>query len=112
MLKFLYKIILKKLGLNQQQLMALEGRLTPDRVCAGEFVQGSRLCPNTTALGLQEEIPEGANNAQVRAMLKKYRVDWVDLLMFYLLFDLPSKLSPKYFERALVSLRAAAHELQ
>lgn len=52
-LKSQYKKILKKLDLSTDQLHELRNTLQPKKICSGPFIQGEKMCPNTTALALK-----------------------------------------------------------
>jgi len=47
MLKSLYKRILGKLALNDEQLKILIKQLKSDNICTGPFVDDGKKCPNT-----------------------------------------------------------------
>ena len=111
MLKQLYKRIVRKFGLTQNQLRELKSRLVEENICKGPFVQGEKTCPNTTALAVKENITKFDASAQVKPLLIKHGIRKIELWVFYILFDLPALLSEKYFRNSLVAMKGAIDEL-
>ena len=111
MLTRLYKRILEKLQLTPEELFKLQERLTKQNICKGPFLQGEKMCPNTTALAIKGGDGNSLNAQEVKMLLKKHGVTAYDLCSFYLLFDLPSMFSDKLFEKSLGRLKEAVDEL-
>jgi hypothetical protein len=111
MLRRLYKSIVSKFELAPTQLAELLSVLTPERVSVGEFMELGKRSPILLIFLRLEELPEGASKPEIRALLKKYYVDWLDRALFYLLFDLPIKMKPVYLNSALEQLRQGVSEL-
>ncbi len=110
MVRFLYKRILKKIDLSQEQLAELSQKLTPENICAGPFLKDGKMCPNTTALGLKAG-KNFSDTREIRTLFKQYGIGKFELAVFYLFFDIPALLSKRLFEKSLESLRAAAKQL-
>lgn len=111
MLKRLYKRIIKKFGLTEDQLKELKSRLVEENICKGPFVQGEKNCPNTTALAIKENTGKFTVSDGVKALMTRYGVKRIELRAFYMLFDLPAMLSERYFRRSLAIMRNAVDEL-
>jgi hypothetical protein len=69
------------------------------------------MCPNTTALSIKENGKRFADADEVRANLKAHGIGKPELWLFYLIFDLPSMVSNRYFEKSLKSLRESVRDL-
>jgi|SRR3989344_1909396 len=108
--KYLYKKILKKLNLNKKELLLLKKKLKDGNICAGPFVEGRKMCPNTTALSIKLKKKFKDNNV-VSKNLKKLGVSKIYLWLFYITFDIPSMLSKSFFGRKVDDLREAVGEL-
>lgn len=112
MIKWIYKRIIRKIDLSEDQLRELKERLLLESICKGSWVEGEKNCPNTTALAIKEGIGKfKVNNGVKRLLLKKYGVSNVDLWVFYAIFDIPAMMSRRFFEKSLVSMKAAIDEL-
>jgi hypothetical protein len=112
MLKSLYKRILIKLDLDTFQLQELSSKLNSDQVCAGDFVEGDKMCPNTLALAIKENVGRFTNSKQAKDLFPKYNIFQFELsVLFYILFDIPAKLSSRLHARLLSSLRESVTEL-
>ncbi|MDP3880813.1 MAG: hypothetical protein Q8Q32_01350 [bacterium] len=109
MLKVIYKRILRKLRLSSFELKELQFRLTEENISVGPFVDGKKMCPNTTALSIKERI--NLNNNNVRKTFKAKGVSGLDLMLFYLLFDLPAKISRKRKVALIKKLKESINEL-
>lgn len=107
----LYKHILRKLDLSVVQLEKLKGKLTTENICKGPFLSGNKMCPNTTALAIKQGVDAFQATGQVKGLLKEYRVNRVELWIFYAVFDIPALTSKNFFENALVLMRSAINEL-
>lgn len=109
-LKSKYKKILKKLNLSRDQLKELHNELQPQNICAGPFIKDNKMCPNTIALSIKlNKKPE--NKVFIKKILNQSGVTSFELLIFYFLFDLPSIISGKLFNKLLGDLRGATQEL-
>lgn len=53
MLRKIYRKMLCKLALNDKQLGQLLLQLKGNNICAGPFIKGKKMCPNTTALSIK-----------------------------------------------------------
>lgn len=111
MLKRLYKRIIRKFGLTENQLKELRDRLTSENICKGPFVQGEKNCPNTTALAIKEKVGKFRVSDEVGQLMARYGVRKIELWTFYTLFDLPAMLSEEYFRKSLATMRNAIDEL-
>lgn len=111
MLKRLYKRIIRKFELTENQLRELRDRLTAENICKGPFVQEEKNCPNTTALAIKENIGKFKVSDEVGPLMTRYGVKKIELWTFYALFDLPAMLSEGYFSKSLSMLRGAIDEL-
>ena len=111
MIKWLYKRIIRKLDLSENQLGELKNKLVPESVCKGPFVKGNRMCPNTTALAIKEGVEKFTKSDEVRELLRKYGVGSIELWTFYFVFDIPAMLSDRFFEGAIKAMRGVANEL-
>ena len=110
MLKNLYKRILKKLNLSKEELERLQAKLKPENISAGPFIEGSKMCPNTTALSIKLDKIK-LEDERVRQLFKKYKISNLDLVLFYLFFDMPSKLSTKQKFQSIHKLKEVVKEL-
>jgi len=111
MLQMLYKRIIKKLCLSQNKLEILRGKLSIDNVCVGPFQDNNMMCPNTNALAIKHNIDHFSNNTEIRKYFHQNGVTNVELWMFYILFDMPAKLSKSYTEKSLSVFRTAVDKL-
>ncbi|MBI2627189.1 MAG: hypothetical protein HYW77_03010 [Parcubacteria group bacterium] len=107
MIKQLYKKIIRKFDLSEQQLGELKGRLVPENICKGPFVQGEKNCPNTTALAIKEGVGKFTVSGGVKKLMKKYGVKSTELWLFYAVFDIPAIFFEKYFRKSLTKMRDA-----
>lgn len=109
-LKLRYKKILQKLDLSVDQLNELQNKLQAQNICAGPFIKGEKLCPNTMALSLKlNERP--TDKITVRKLLNQSGITNFELIVFYLLFDLPARISNKFFNKLLENLKETVQEL-
>ncbi len=111
MIKWIYKRIIRKFGLSEDQLEELKNRLLPENICKGPFVQGEKNCPNTTALAIREGAGKFKASGEVKKLMMKYGINSIELWAFYAIFDLSAILSDRYFRKSLVDLRGAVDEL-
>lgn len=112
MLKSIYKRILLKLDLDKAQLAKLAQSLNSYAVCAGGFVDGTKMCPNTKALAIKTGKKAFDDKNQIKQLFKKHNVSLFELsFLFYLLYDLPAMLSDKAHEHLLNKLRKSANDL-
>ena len=110
MLKKLYKRIRRKLCLSQTELERLRDKLTKDNVCIGPFQDNKMMCPNTNALAIKHRVDYFSDTAEIRKYFHQYKVTNAELWMFYILFDIPAKLSKSFAEKSLSVLRTAVDE--
>lgn len=94
----LYKKILNRLKLTSEQRVELSNRLNPADVCAGPFIKGAKMCPNTTALNVKYKFDARADKNYIKNLFKQNRINQFDLWLFYLFFDLPAMFSKKFLE--------------
>jgi|SRR3989338_5766127 len=111
MLKSLYKQILGKLALSDEQLKILIKQLRSDNICAGPFVKNGKKCPNTMALNIKIGRNSLVANKEIRRLLNQHGVGSFDLWRFYLLFDFPARLSDRWFVMLKDKLIEAAKDL-
>jgi hypothetical protein len=111
MLGFAYKNIINKLNLTGDQIRQLQARLEPENICFGNFVQGAKICPTTTALGIALGRSGFESDKEVRKLFRERGVSMWRFYFFYIFFDLPSHFSKRYFRWALGRLRLAALDL-
>jgi len=110
MLKWLYKRILRKLDLNKEELLKLHTSLAPERMSKGPFIQGAKMCPNTTALALKEKaVPFEVNS--IRSRFADRGISALELWIFYVVFDFPSRLSKTYFLNSIDTMKQGIKEL-
>lgn len=109
-LKSKYKKILKNLDLSRDQLRELENKLQPQNICAGPFIKGDKLCPNTVALSLKMK-EQSKDKIIIRKLLNKSGITNFELIIFYLLFDLPAMISSNLLNKLLENLKEAVQEL-
>jgi tRNA threonylcarbamoyladenosine biosynthesis protein TsaE len=112
MLGFAYKNVIKKLNLTPSQIGQLQERLKPENICFGNFVQGAKICPTTTALGIVLGRSGFDTDREVKDLFKEKGVAMWRFYFFYIFFDLPSYFSKRYFRWALRRLRIAAGEIE
>lgn len=110
MLKALYKKILKKLGLTREELLLLKEKLSPENICKGPFIKDNKMCPNTTALAIKTNR-KFANSLEILEIFKKYKISRHELWLFYLQFDIPSKISERFFKHSLENMKEGINEL-
>jgi hypothetical protein len=110
MLKYLYKKILRELRLSQGQLSILKNKLNTDTICAGPFIDGYKMCPNTTALSIK--LNRNLNKGDVKSLLKTNGVSDLQLKLFYIIFDTPAMISKSYFQKSLQTMQQAISELE
>jgi hypothetical protein len=110
MRKWLYKKILRKIDLSRDQLTKLLNKLNTDNICTGPFLKGEKMCPNTTALSLKLGRTFNSNT-EIDRLLKQAKVSKLELVLFYLFFDVPAAFSFKLFEKTLKELKTAIREL-
>jgi hypothetical protein len=96
MIENLYRTILRKLELSQEQLGDVKKLFAQDKICHGPFVKGDKRCPNTSALAQKENIDNDMSSGDIRRIFKKYDIVRKDLWMFYFLYDIPAMLSNKW----------------
>jgi len=111
MIKRLYKRIIRKLNLSEDQLKELKSRLLPENICKGPFVQGEKNCPNTTALAIREGAGKFKTSGEVKMLMMKYGIKNIELWMFYAIFDLPAILSEGYFRKSLAYMKSGVDDL-
>ncbi len=109
-LKSRYKKILRKINLSSDQLEILKNRLQPMNICSGPFIKGEKMCPNTTALSLKVDEKLSDKN-RVRELLNQYGISNLELILFYIVFDIPAMISDSLFEKSLVVLRNSVDEI-
>ena len=110
MVKGLYKKIVRKLNLSYAQLEELETKLTEDYICSGPFISGGNTCPSTTALVIKEgQVPPVQD---IRRVLNDYTISNIELWLFYIIFDIPSMISSKFFRKSLKLFREVTKELR
>ena len=109
-LKSKYKNILRKLDLSLDQLEELKNKLQPQNICVGPFIKGEKMCPNTTALSLKLN-KRVMDKSTVKRLFRSHGITNVELLVFYLLFDVPAMVSDRLFTFLLKDLQNATIEL-
>ncbi len=107
----LYRRILKKLNLSRDQLFELDQRLNANEICAHSFIGNQKMCPNTTALWIKQGKQPLTNSRQVKSELRQHGITGIELIPFYLVYDVPSILSKNMFKSKLKTLRSAVEEL-
>ena len=110
MMKLLYKRIIRKFRLSKAELNTLYIKLSLENICAGPFIEGSKMCPNTQAL--QIKLNRTLKPEEVKFLLNREGISSVELWIFYLLFDLPSKISNRIFINNLTKLKESIKELE
>lgn len=110
MVKFIYKRILKKLSLSREELIILRKNLISGKVCAGPFIDGDLMCPNTLALSIKIK-GDNINIAGIRKEFHDLGVTWIELGIFYLVYDIPAMISRIYANESLFFLKKAVDEL-
>jgi hypothetical protein len=106
MLRWLYRRIIGKLRLSSDQLKELRDKLQPSNICAYQFVEGGKMCPNTIALSIKEHRQTFKGKSEIKALLKQHGVTQLELWIFLLIYDLPAVLSQKFFEKSLMTMRS------
>jgi CRISPR/Cas system CSM-associated protein Csm4 (group 5 of RAMP superfamily) len=111
MLKDLYKKMLGKMGLSNEQLRQLQGRLYVSKVPeGGQFIDGEKKCPNTHPIAILANN-ENLSKQETKDYLKKLGITFTEMWTFYFLYDVPAILSRKPLEKRLVVLRGAIDEM-
>lgn len=104
----LYKKILNRLKLGAEQKIELSDQLSPASVCAGPFIQGSKMCPNTTALSIKYNFDPKSSNKYIKKLFKQNGINPFDLWLFYIFFDLPAMISKKFLENKVNNFKKIA----
>jgi len=104
LLSWTYKRILERLNLSNKELTSLKKELTTDKICAGPHIRGNKSCPVTKALNIKIGR-KMSSNEEVSKNLRKFKVSRTLMILFYLVFDIPSMVSRKYLERSLKIFR-------
>ena|SRR3989338_6397583 len=111
MLKFAYKNIIRRLNLKREQLLMLKSKLEPGSICFGNFVQGPKICPTTTALAIKLGREAFISDAEVKKLFRKQGISLRHFYFLYIFFDLPSIFSKRFFFWSLWHMREAIDDL-
>ncbi len=111
LLKNIYQNNIRALDLSKKQLETLKGRLLPNKVCYGPFIKDGKMCPTTTALSIKIRDRKFRDNSEIKIILRKSGIKKINLWIFYILFDIPSMLSERFFKNALNDLKEVINEL-
>jgi hypothetical protein len=102
---YLYRKILNKINLSDQEVLILKKKLTTNKVCSGPFIKNGKMCPVTTALSIKLKRKRFSGKKEIQESLDKIGVSRIRLWLFYLVFDLPSLISKRIFKRNLETLK-------
>ena len=103
--KWVYRRILGKINLSKNELLLLRQDLKKEKISHGPFIQDKKMCPTTIALSIKMGKRFNEDREIVKA-LKEVGINKSLLWLFYISYDLPSKISTKFFEKNLSDLRA------
>ena len=108
-LKWTYRKILEKIKLSKNELLLLRQKLKKENISHGSFIQDKKMCPTTTALSIKmgKRFKEGR---EVVKALNENGIKKPLLWSFYIFYDLPSKISTKFFEKNLSDLRTVIND--
>ena len=98
------------MDLSVDQLEELKNKFQPQNICVGPFIKGEKMCPNTTALSLKLN-KRVMDKSTVKRLFRSHGITNVELLVFYLLFDVPAMVSDRLFTFLLKDLQNATIEL-
>ena len=111
MIKFFYKRIIAKLNLSREQLLMLKNKLIPESICSGPFFTEQKMCPTTTGLALKLNVPKLDDKAEIYAQFRSFGARKIDFYLLYIVFDLPSLFSDRFFKYSLDQMKKAVDEI-